>query len=64
MFQAAVIRSQQHSGAQIAAVGDEGLAAVYDEFVAFTLVGGGCAAGIASGAGLGQQEAADLLSGV
>ena len=60
MLQAAVKGGQQHAGAQVAAVGDEGLAAVDDEFVPFTLVGGGGAAGIAAGIGLGQQETADF----
>src|SRR6185369_8587532 len=41
VLQSAVKGGQQHAGAEIAAVGDEGLAAVDDEMVAVTRVGGG-----------------------
>src|SRR6266571_4838974 len=55
---------QQYAGPKITAIGDEGLAAVDDEVVAVTRVGGGRAAGIASGARFGQQEAADDFASV
>ena len=64
VLQAAVEGGKQNAGAEIAAVGDEGLAAVDDKLVAFPLVRGGDAAGVAAGVRFGQQEAADHFAGV
>ena len=55
---------QEDAGPQIAAVGDEDLAAVDDELVAFPLVHGGNATGVAAGVRFGQEEAADRVAGV